>query len=64
MKIGLVSSAVPLVNGGARFIVDWAREKLAERGHAVEVVYLPFIDAPDEILPQMAAFRMVRLDDY
>ena len=64
MRIGLVSSAVPLVHGGARFIVEWAQEKLAARGHDVQVVYLPSIDAPDDILPQMAAFRMIKLDDY
>lgn len=64
MKIGLISSAVPLVGGGYRFIVDWLREKLVERGHQVEVIYLPFSDAPEEVLSQMAAFRMIRLDDY
>lgn len=64
MKIGLVSSAAPLINGGARFIVDWLREKLEERGHQVETVYVPNTDDPDTVLQQMAAFRMVRLEDY
>ena len=64
MRIGIVSTAVPLVNGGGRFIVDWLKEKLVERGHQVEIVYLPFVEWPDEILSQMAAFRMIRLDSY
>jgi glycosyltransferase involved in cell wall biosynthesis len=64
MKIGIISSATPLIQGGGRFIVDWLHEKLVERGHAAEIIYLPFTDEPDDILPQMAAFRMLRLDDY
>jgi len=64
MKIGLVSTAVPLVRGGYRFIVDWLQEKLQERGHAVEVIYLPYTDEEQHILPQMAAFRMIRLEHY
>ncbi len=64
MKIGLVSTAVPLVNGGGRFIVEWLYEKLLERGHAVEIVYIPYVDAMDHILPQMASIRLMKLDDY
>jgi glycosyltransferase involved in cell wall biosynthesis len=64
MKIGLVSSAVPLVRGGGRFIVDWLQEKLLERGHSVEVIYLPSTEEPDQVLSQMAAFRMIRLEDH
>jgi glycosyltransferase involved in cell wall biosynthesis len=64
MRIGLVSSAVPLIQGGGRFIVDWLREKLEERGHAVAVVYIPGTDDPDTILQQMTAFRMIKLDEH
>jgi glycosyltransferase involved in cell wall biosynthesis len=64
MKIGLVSSAVPLVNGGGRFIVDWLREKLEERGHRVETVFVPTIDNPDSVLQQMTAFRLMRLEEH
>ena len=64
MKIGLVSSAVPLVNGGGRFIVDWLREKLEERGHRVEVVFIPTTENPDTVLQQMTAFRLMRLEDH
>ena len=64
MKIGIISSGVPFVQGGYRFIVDWLREKLVERGHAAEIVYIPYTDELDLILPQMAAFRLIKLDDY
>ena len=65
MKIGLLSSAVPLIGGGGRFIVDWLREKLEERGHSVETVYIPSDEGnPDAILQQMTAFRLMRLEDY
>ena len=64
MKIGIISSAVPLVLGGGRLIVDWLHEKLVERGHAAEVVYIPYTDELDLILPQMAAFRLIKLEDY
>jgi glycosyltransferase involved in cell wall biosynthesis len=64
MKIGLVSSAVPLVFGGGRFIVDWLREKLEERGHRVETVFVPSTENPDTVLQQMTAFRLMRLEDH
>ena len=64
MKIGLISSAVPLVFGGGRFIVDWTEQKLREHGHEVEVVYLPQTDDPETILTQMNAFRLLHLEDH
>ncbi len=64
MKIGIVSTAVPLINGGGRFIVDWLDIKLREYGHQVETVYLPFVADDAEIMPQMAAFRMMELESH
>lgn len=64
MRIGLVSSAMPLIQGGGRFIVDWLREKLEERGHKASVIYIPSTEDPDTILQQMTAFRMIKLDEY
>lgn len=64
MRIGLIATAVPLVQGGGRFIVDWLREKLLERGHACEIVYIPYTDEPEHILPQMASIRLMKLDHY
>ena len=63
MRIGLVSSYVPFINGGARFIVEWLEEKLIEHGHQVERFYLPFVDDPATMLGQIAAFRMLKFDN-
>jgi glycosyltransferase involved in cell wall biosynthesis len=64
VKIGLVSSAVPMARGGYRFIVDWLEAQLRERGHAVESIYIPSTEDPNTILQQMAAFRSMHLEDY
>lgn len=61
MRICLVSSYVPFINGGARFIVEWLEDKLREHGHEVERFYLPFIDSPRDLLEQIAAYRMIDL---
>jgi glycosyltransferase involved in cell wall biosynthesis len=63
MKLGLVSSYVPFINGGARFIVEWLEEKLREHGHEVERFYLPFVDEPSTMLGQHLSFRMLRFDN-
>lgn len=64
MKIGIVSSAVPLINGGGRFIAEWLQIQLRERGHATEIVYIPSADNPDTLLQQMAAFRSIDLSAF
>lgn len=61
MKIALCSSFVPFIRGGYRNIVEWLQEELVAAGHQVERIYLPQIDVPDLILPQMAAYRWVDL---
>jgi glycosyltransferase involved in cell wall biosynthesis len=63
MRLVLFSSCVPFVYGGGRFIVEWLEEKLRERGHEVERVYLPFSDDPKDLLWQMTAFRLVKIDN-
>lgn len=63
-RIGLVSSAVPLIFGGGRFIVEWLEHHLRNDGHGVEKIYIPTADNPDTILQQMAAFRLIELDRY
>ena len=62
MRLVLFSSYVPFVQGGGRFIVEWLAEKLLERDHQVERVYLPFSDDPKDLLWQMTAFRLVKID--
>jgi len=61
MRIGLVSSAVPLVNGGGRFIVEWARAHLQASGHEVELFFLPFVETPETMFDQIAAYRLIDL---
>ena len=62
MRLALFSSYVPFVYGGGRFIVEWLEQKLKEHGHQVERIYLPFSDAPKDLLWQMTAFRLVKID--
>ncbi len=64
MRIGVISTALPFVQGGSRFIVDWLHAKLVERDHAVETVYIPFLDEVEHILPQMAAIRSMELEHH
>ena len=61
MKIALCSSFVPFIRGGGRNIVEWLQDELLAAGHQVERIYLPQIDVPDLLLPQMAAYRWVDL---
>jgi glycosyltransferase involved in cell wall biosynthesis len=61
MRIAIVSSFVPFVHGGGRFIVDWLEQKLTEHGHRVERFYLPFVDRPDDLFDQILAFRLIDL---
>lgn len=63
MKIALVSSVLPFVNGGYRNIVNWLAPELEKAGHNVETIWLPFDDSPDQILPQMTIYRLLRLED-
>ncbi|RFC63652.1 glycosyltransferase [Fulvimarina endophytica] len=63
-RIALISSCVPMIHGGYRFIVDWLEIKLRERGFAVETIYIPSTEEPHSLLSQMAAFQMIELDRY
>jgi glycosyltransferase involved in cell wall biosynthesis len=63
VKIALVSSVVPLVNGGYRNIVDWLAPELRKAGHQTETVWLPADMSPPEILSQMFNYRLLRLED-
>jgi glycosyltransferase involved in cell wall biosynthesis len=63
MKIGIVSSIVPFVRGGGRFIVDWLAEMMAQRGIEVERILLPFNGEPSSVLTQIAAYRLIDLSE-
>lgn len=64
MRIVLLSSIVPFINGGARFIVEWLEEKLREAGYEVERFNLPFVDDPQQILDQIAVWRLLDLTQW
>lgn len=64
MRIGLISSAVPLVFGGGRFIVEWLAEQLRARGHHVEIVLIPTTEDPENVLVQMSAIRSMDLSAF
>ena len=61
MKIALVSSVEPFVNGGYRNIVNWLVEPLQAAGHQVETIWLPFYDESNP-LEQMWAYRLMDLE--
>ena len=63
-RIGLISSAVPLIFGGGRFIVEWLETHLRNEGHEVESILVPTTDDPGTILEQMAAFQLLELDQH
>jgi glycosyltransferase involved in cell wall biosynthesis len=63
MKVALVSSFVPFIHGGGRNIVEWLQPHLEAAGHRVELIYLPFVDTPELLFPQLAAFRTIDLTE-
>ena len=64
MKVGIVSSISPFVNGGGRLIVDWTAAAMRERGHQVERILIPFSDHPDFLLAQMSGMRATPLRGF
>ncbi len=63
MKIGLCSSYVPFVEGGARNIVDWLEIMLVKAGHQVEKVYLPDTSSPELLFKQFFSYRWIDLTE-
>jgi glycosyltransferase involved in cell wall biosynthesis len=63
MRIALVTSIVPFVYGGARNFVEWLKVELEAAGHEVEIISLPFDEAPERVVSQLAMFRMIDLTD-
>lgn len=63
-RVALVSSCVPLIFGGARFIVEWTEERLRASGHRVETFFIPTSDEPEYILDHMAAFRLMEWERH
>lgn len=63
MRIIVASSFVPFVPCGARFLADWLHAKLAEAGHRVETIFLPFEENPSAMFEQTISYRMLDLTE-
>ncbi|BAI97857.1 glycosyltransferase family 4 protein [Sphingobium indicum] len=63
MKIGIVSSTVPHINGGYRMFVDQLAPELEKAGHKVEKIWLPFSGDPTTMFEEMIGFRMMNLEN-
>lgn len=60
MKVSIVNAQVPFVRGGAEYLADTLGEKLAERGHKVDQLRIPFKWYPPEaIVDHMLACRLL-----
>ena len=59
MKVLIVSTIVPFIEGGGTFIVDWLDAVLRERGHEVEVLKIPFCSQFRDMPAQMLALRLL-----
>jgi glycosyltransferase involved in cell wall biosynthesis len=63
MKISIVNVQAPFVRGGAEYLADSLAQKLAERGHQVANVRIPFKWYPEQtLLEHVLAFRMLRIE--
>ncbi|HEX9442309.1 MAG TPA: glycosyltransferase family 4 protein [Roseiflexaceae bacterium] len=61
-RILICATQVPFVRGGAELLVEGLRDALRERGHAVDVVSLPFAWQPHELIGRAAlAWRLLDL---
>lgn len=63
MKIGIISSTVPHVEGGYRMFVDQLAPELEKAGHKVEKIWLPFSSDPTTMLAEIMGFRMMNLEN-
>ncbi|BAT57591.1 D-inositol-3-phosphate glycosyltransferase [Variibacter gotjawalensis] len=63
MKIAVVSSFVPFIDGGGRFIVEWLVQKLLEHGHQVEKIYLPSDESNESVLQTLLSYRLLNVAD-
>jgi glycosyltransferase involved in cell wall biosynthesis len=64
LRIAVCCDQVPFIRGGAEALTDSLADQLRLRGHAVEVVRLPFRWYPkDQILKGYLAWRLINLDE-
>jgi glycosyltransferase involved in cell wall biosynthesis len=63
MRIVIVSTIVPFIEGGGTFIVDWLYKMLRNYGYETEVIAIPFHSNPPEMIDQMLSLRLFDLSD-
>ena len=64
LRIALCSGQIPFAYGGAEILADSLADRLRRRGHAVEMVRLPFRWYPkEEILKGYLAWRLLNLEE-
>jgi glycosyltransferase involved in cell wall biosynthesis len=64
MRVLIASTIVPFIEGGGTFIVDWLEQVLRERGHAVEVLKLPFWSHYRAMPAQTLALRLLDVTQH
>jgi glycosyltransferase involved in cell wall biosynthesis len=64
MRIILVTSVTPFVEGGSTQIVAWLRQQLTRCGHEVEVFEFPISEVYPEMLDQLLALRLLDLTQH
>jgi glycosyltransferase involved in cell wall biosynthesis len=63
VKVAVVTSQAPFVQGGAELLAQWLADNLRKRGHEAQVVRIPFRWYPPErILDHILAARLLRFD--
>ncbi|MEW6418729.1 MAG: glycosyltransferase family 4 protein [Nitrospirota bacterium] len=64
MKVLIISTIVPFIEGGQTFIVDWLDETLKKYGYKSEVIKIPFHPYYPEMIEQMLALRLFDISEY
>ena len=62
MKVAIASTFVPFAADLYRGLVLELEEALRLDGHQAEVVWLPQVDTPELLIPQVLAFRLIDLE--
>ncbi|MEW6365240.1 MAG: glycosyltransferase family 4 protein [Acidobacteriota bacterium] len=64
MNVLILGPQVPYVRGGAEILMRSLRDKIAEAGHRVDIVTLPFRWTPKaDLLKNCMAWRLINLDE-
>lgn len=62
MRVAIASTFVPFAADPYRALALELEEALRLEGHQTEVVWLPQVDTPELLIPQVLAFRLVELE--